>query len=401
LCGPPEEACVLSRTSWALVAALCVLATPAWAQLANKNSARENPREALKAFLKAAEAGAAGDQEALANAIEGLDLSHLPAAMRTAAGPLAAMNLYDLLDGVKLPAYEAISDEPKGPAVVLYESPSGRGRVALARIRGQWRFDAETVGGVSVMLDEVRYKQRVQEARVQEQAAEKTYESVAEWLRAHQPDYMLGRAFLLEFWQWAGLLLLLLVGVFLDRLVTAFLLFAILRALKRQGIEVDKEVTRGSLRPLGFLVMAGFWWLGLGWLGLNPQVLKVVATAVKFITAAAGVWCAYRLVDVGCSALEKRSLRTESKFDDLLVPLVRKSGKVFVFGFGVVFIADTLDFSISSLLAGLGLGGLAFALAAQDTVGFALSTIRSSPSPTPSCSRPPSTTWARAATGAG
>ncbi|HUP42395.1 MAG TPA: mechanosensitive ion channel family protein, partial [Thermoanaerobaculia bacterium] len=59
---------------------------------------------------------------------------------------------------------------------------------------------------------------------------------------------------------------------------------------------------------------------------------------------------------------------TRNRFDDLLVPLVRKSLKVFIAAFGLVFVADTLDIEVSSLLAGLGLGGLAVALAAQDTV---------------------------------
>ena len=80
------------------------------------------------------------------------------------------------------------------------------------------------------------------------------------------------------------------------------------------------------------------------------------------------MWAAYRLVDIFADAMSSRAARTESKFDDLLVPLVSKSVKVFIAAFGLVFIAGNLNINISSLLAGLGLGGLAFALAARDTV---------------------------------
>jgi MscS family membrane protein len=74
------------------------------------------------------------------------------------------------------------------------------------------------------------------------------------------------------------------------------------------------------------------------------------------------------LVDIAAIIVGQKAAASESKLDDLLVPLVRKTLKVFVAAFGLVFIAGNLDIDVSSLLAGLGLGGLAFALAAQDTV---------------------------------
>jgi len=88
----------------------------------------------------------------------------------------------------------------------------------------------------------------------------------------------------------------------------------------------------------------------------------------KGLAAVAGVWSAYRLVDLVTDALQRRATGTESRIDDVLVPLLRKSVKVFIAAFGLVFVADNLDVDITSVLAGLGLGGLAFALAARETV---------------------------------
>src|SRR5690606_21829642 len=56
------------------------------------------------------------------------------------------------------------------------------------------------------------------------------------------------------------------------------------------------------------------------------------------------------------------------KLDDQLVPLLRKTLKVFIAVLGAIFVLQNLDVDVGSLLAGLGLGGLAFALAAKDTV---------------------------------
>ncbi len=103
-------------------------------------------------------------------------------------------------------------------------------------------------------------------------------------------------------------------------------------------------------------------------LGLPPTALAILLLAVKFFAIAAIVWSAYRAVDVGAAILESYAAGTATKYDDLLIPLLRSSAKVFIAAFGVIFLADNLNINITGLLAGLGLGGLAFALAAQDTV---------------------------------
>jgi MscS family membrane protein len=59
---------------------------------------------------------------------------------------------------------------------------------------------------------------------------------------------------------------------------------------------------------------------------------------------------------------------TDTKVDDILVPMVSRALKIVTIAFGLLFVAQNLNIDITSLLAGLGLGGLAFALAAKDTV---------------------------------
>jgi MscS family membrane protein len=84
--------------------------------------------------------------------------------------------------------------------------------------------------------------------------------------------------------------------------------------------------------------------------------------------AGAGVWAAYKLVDLVAAHFQALAGKTDSKVDDVLVPMIRRALKIVVIAFGVLFIAQNLDIDITSLLAGLGIGGIAFALAAKDTV---------------------------------
>lgn len=57
--------------------------------------------------------------------------------------------------------------------------------------------------------------------------------------------------------------------------------------------------------------------------------------------------------------------KTKSSLDDHLLPFVRKFLKVIVVLLGILFLLRNLGYDITSLIAGLGIGGLAFALAAQ------------------------------------
>jgi MscS family membrane protein len=174
--------------------------------------------------------------------------------------------------------------------------------------------------------------------------------------------------FLLEHWQWLGLLAVILAGVIVDRVTTLLLFPGASRLFRALTGREDAEVVRSVVRPLGILAMALVWWFGILWLALPEQVLGVLVIAVKFVAAAAAVWAAYRLVDVVSEYFARKASRTPTRYADLLIPLLRKSLKTFIVAFGLVFIADNLNVDITSLLAGLGLGGLAFALAAQDTV---------------------------------
>ncbi|EON75050.1 Potassium efflux system KefA protein [Lunatimonas lonarensis] len=77
----------------------------------------------------------------------------------------------------------------------------------------------------------------------------------------------------------------------------------------------------------------------------------------------------YKLVNLLSSYLESMAAKTVSTLDDQLVPLVRKTLKTFVIVVGTLFILkDGLQLDIVPFLTGLSIGGLAFALAAQDTI---------------------------------
>ncbi|MBE0439805.1 MAG: mechanosensitive ion channel family protein [Gammaproteobacteria bacterium] len=178
---------------------------------------------------------------------------------------------------------------------------------------------------------------------------------------------VLTERFLLEYWQWLGLLVTIVFGSLADKLVAWFLKSYI--TLWKKHKPVYDELDPTTLRPLGLMAMALIWSAGLGLLALPDTAELILSIAVKVLVSLSGIWSAFRLVDVVDTLLIKQALRTENKFDDLFVPMVTKSLRVFVVVIGIIFIADNLNVDVTSLLAGLGLGGLAFALAAKDLLG--------------------------------
>ncbi len=190
----------------------------------------------------------------------------------------------------------------------------------------------------------------------------------AEWIRLWMPETLRARIFLLEGWQWIALILLAFAGVVVDRLVRGFVHIWIKRLLARSASIREASLDADFEKPLGILAMGGSWWIALPMIDLPPGALTALLFATKLIVAMSGVWAVYRLVDLIAAHFLALAVRTETKVDDILVPLIRRAVKVVVLAFGILFMAQNLNIDITSLLAGLGIGGLAFALAAKDTV---------------------------------
>jgi MscS family membrane protein len=117
------------------------------------------------------------------------------------------------------------------------------------------------------------------------------------------------------------------------------------------------------LLTTGITVLVGF-----PTLDFDPDIEKVVNQAASLIAAVAIIMVAYRAIDIVVDVLARRASATETMLDDSLVPLLRTSMRLIVAAVGILFVLQNLDVNVSSLVAGLGLGGLAVALAAQDTV---------------------------------
>ena len=109
--------------------------------------------------------------------------------------------------------------------------------------------------------------------------------------------------------------------------------------------------------------------VGIAFLTLSPGVSELAQTLISvMITVAIGLTL-YHLTDVIHVALTRYTARTESSMDDMIVPIARTSLHITIIILTVLQVAQTLTGKpLTSIIAGLGVGGLAVALAAQDTI---------------------------------
>jgi MscS family membrane protein len=172
-----------------------------------------------------------------------------------------------------------------------------------------------------------------------------------------------------ELWRIVAFFLSVLVSLVAGKLLRYYLMLLSARCEKKDR-SVEALLLKAVSRPMILASFAVGLWIGTTVLtGFSESFRQMVDTVFRVLNASVFGYILYCLVDVVDYYLDRVSSKTESKMDDMLLPLIGKSIRITVVTVVVLQIAQSLsDKPITSILAGLGVGGLAIALAGQDTV---------------------------------
>jgi len=173
-----------------------------------------------------------------------------------------------------------------------------------------------------------------------------------------------------ENWRMGSLLVAVLAGLVVGRLVRFFIEMAGNRLKRRTEDHVLGMVLDCLAKPASFLCFALALRGGFAILALkNTRLLGMSESFCSVLYAMAIGYAMYRLVDLLDHYMSRWASRTETKIDDMLVPMIRKSLRITIVIIIAVFVLqNVLDQDLTTILASLGVGGLAIALAAQDTI---------------------------------
>lgn len=194
-------------------------------------------------------------------------------------------------------------------------------------------------------------------------------------------NYFLEQKFLgntLESYLWfAGILI---AGLIFRNLISklfSYLFFNLLsRHFKSVGVDRFSELLA---KPVSFFVLVLIVYMAFDRLefpqewklvpghqfGVRLVLFRIFETAVIFSLT----WVLLRVTDYIGMVLIARAERTESKLDDQLVPFAKSAVKIFLCIIALMIVlGHVFEFNVASIIAGLGIGGLAFALASKDTL---------------------------------
>ncbi len=311
------------------------------------------PRGAVAQFL-----AACGGND-YARAAEFLDLRKIPRAARAERGPRLARELEAVLERNVALDLGLLSDDadgdredglpPNRELLAIVETEAGPVELLLERgtVGGSpvWRVSPDTVARIPALYSELGYG------------------PFADRLPAPLVSV---RIFGIRLWQGLGLVLLIGLAVSLAWLATRIVTRLAAPLLTRAGL--DARMARHAGGPLILLLAVAIARAGLPFLSLALTPQRVVVGAGKALVIVAGTWLLLRGIDVMATRAHRRFVRHRQLGAISMVPLGRRVLKITIALFAIVAALQNFGFNVTGLAAGLGIGGLAIALAAQKTV---------------------------------
>jgi MscS family membrane protein len=325
-------------------------ATNTAANTPDEEAKRESPRAAVETFLALARAqrfAAAGQLLGVTKAEEGRR-AELARRLK------AVLDRRLWIDLEKVSAAEAgdLNDglSPNLEQLGTVSSKQGRTEpVRLRRLSDQsgWLFSPATVGRVDDWYDGLEDR----------------------WLLEHLPPWLLrsGPAALL-WWQWGGLLALVVAAAVVGTALSALLRWALGKVTSRTPSRWDDRLLARTVGPARFAFWLALLRVGAPFLLLYAPAEERAHDILRGLFLANILWFCWRIVDVMAELSWDSPWSHQHPGSRALIPLARRAGKAVVSVAAVILFLSALGYPVTSLIAGLGLGGLAFALASQKTV---------------------------------
>ncbi|WAA13492.1 mechanosensitive ion channel family protein [Fervidibacillus halotolerans] len=163
------------------------------------------------------------------------------------------------------------------------------------------------------------------------------------------------------------------IGIFLfflllRKLFTKYLFRAILKMLKKTPNEFFSSVWISFEQPVRWLFIIIGFYFGAKYFPYihtdEPMFLKIY----RSIVIALITWGFYNLSSSASVMFHKLNRQMNFQIDQILIPFLSKTIRFIIIAISFTIIIQEFGYNISGFIAGLGLGGLAFALAAQDAL---------------------------------
>lgn len=317
---------------------------------------RESPQSAVVAFLNACHA------QNYETARKYLDLRRLTGDERLSSGHQLAQQLALILE--RDPQFDpaAVDRNPEGDDKdglppdreridTFYADgktlPVDMERVTLKSGLAVWVFSPETVAIIP---------------RISQMASDSPIERVL-------PSVLVTTKLLdTPVWRWIALALLAIVAAAISRLLSRLFLLITETILKRFRPQSTLSALNAFLSPVRVLLAIAVFRAGMTWMEPLGQGHLIVDRTVTLIFFLGLAWLGAAVVEVAVAQLREILRARQQTFSYSVLPLASRIVKITILILAITTILSDWGYNTSTILAGLGVGGLAIALAAQKTV---------------------------------
>ena len=316
---------------------------------------RENPRAAVTAFLEACH------QRDYTKASQYLDLARIPPRVRAQQAPQLAKDLESLLNSATSFDVLQLSQNPEGnlsddsnPDIEHVTTITANSLHATLDLEHNhpatgpaiWLFSAETTAEIPKLVP---------------------IPSTESKIEARLPRFLVTTLLLdSPLWKWIALVLF------------ALVLFALVRLLVHlvnRGLRSLRFAQTGTLAWISaiidpFLVLLGVLVFRLSEEFVVPAALSrlFIGRALLLVVVASFAWGLINLLDYLIVRLDRALDRRQRVVSRSVIYLGRRAVKTLIAIFAAILILDNWGFNMTTIIAGLGVGGIAVALAAQQTI---------------------------------
>ena len=169
-----------------------------------------------------------------------------------------------------------------------------------------------------------------------------------------------------------GIALGIILGSFIATKIIYWIIANVVKNLtKKTKTNLDDVLIETLEKPIIYSILIWGYWVAIHYVDLSstPRLLfflQGIASISIILTLTSIV---SRVFDALVTEIVQPYVeKTEGGADNYMLPIIRKVTKAIIWAFGVIVGLDNIGFDITAMIAGLGIGGLALALAAQDSV---------------------------------
>ncbi len=299
--------------------------------------------------------------------ISTMNLSEIDPAIHEWQAPLLAYYLKSVLDRISYVIYQEIPNDPKSKkAYVHFNHPVGSIVIEPYVVEGKtiWQFTPQTLASLDELYHEM---DNVKSHTLTKVLSENNLYFALKRVAKNISPLLIKKIYYTEAWQVLMLVLIVLFALYVCLLMkhVVFYLFRRYTLTKRW---TEEKITLRYLRPMQIVMFAMLFLYGAHQLGLSNSLFSIIKAFSQLLIVVGSTWVIYNLISILFTVMQIHARKTSTDVDEIIISLAGSMLRVTVITAAIFIVAEIFNIPYQTVLAGLGIGGLAFAIAAKDTI---------------------------------